>query len=643
MIIDDDLGTREILSDIFEENNYKIFTASNGAQGLTIARNFSINAALLDLKLPDMSGVEVLRGLREINQDIICCIITGYSSIANAIETLREGAIDYFEKPLVLDKVINRLTEALDRQRLIRELADSEAKFRLFAQTARDGIVTMDESGGILFINDSMKRMFGYRNQELLEKNISILIPERFRDFYPLAVKEFLETGDAQESPSDGICGLTKAGAEIPLEISFGHFKEKGKRYFSAIIRDISERKKAEAEKAHLEEQLRHAQKMEALGTLAGGIAHDFNNILTAILGYSEVVKESFPAGSQAREDMTEIISAGRRASDMVKQILAFSRQSAQKSIPIQMHLLVKEVMKLLRASIPTTITIEKHIYANAGYVIADPVQLHQIVMNLCTNAYQAMREKGGTLSVTLKAVNVGEAQAQLIAGLDPGEYTYLSVRDDGHGIDPQILPRIFDPYFTTKKTGEGTGLGLSVVHGIVSRLGGAITARSTLGEGAVFEVYLPRHVSAQETALPAQPLKGGGAEHLLLVDDESALIKLYQSNLEKLGYRVTAYTGSQEALAAFKEADGQFDILITDQTMPKMTGMELIREIRKIRPGIPAVLSTGYSDIITKEQALREGVDTFLLKPFTVNEMNFVIRSLFDKETSEAEMRNFA
>ncbi|MCX5864147.1 MAG: PAS domain S-box protein [Deltaproteobacteria bacterium] len=383
------------------------------------------------------------------------------------------------------------------------------------------------------------------------------------------------------------------------------------------VIREITEQKR-------LADQLLQAQKMEAIGTLAGGIAHDFNNILTAILGYAELSKFEADPASDLAGNLTEIISASRRAGDLIRQILTFSRKAEFKKQPLQIQSVVKEALKLIRGTIPSTIDIRPEIAGDCGTILADVTQIHQVIMNLCTNAYHAMQQQGGILIVRLQNIVINEGASEAPTELTPGNYVRLTVSDTGHGMDETTLDRVFDPYFTTKKQGEGTGLGLATVHGIVKNHGGVISVKSALNEGTTFDIYFPRVEAAFSAALTGWGETGAAscAARILLVDDEEMLIRLGKSILKKLGHTVTAFSNSQDALDCFRQDPQAFDLLLTDQMMPGLTGLELAQQCLALRPDLPVILATGYSEAISKEQAQAQGVSAILWKPVTINTM---------------------
>jgi len=387
---------------------------------------------------------------------------------------------------------------------------------------------------------------------------------------------------------------------------------------------DITERKQ-------LQTQLQQALKMEAIGTLAGGIAHDFNNVLYSIIGYTELTMDDVPEGSLARKNLKEVFKGAMRAKDMVQQILAFSRKDDTQKKPIKVQSVVKEALKLLRTSIPSTIEIRQSIDADCGPVLADPTQIHQVIMNFATNAYQAMLEKGGVLELTLMEEEIGSDDSDF--DLDPGTYLKLTVSDTGYGMDNVVMGKIFDPYFTTRGPGEGTGMGLAVVHGIVKSHGGNITVYSELGEGTAFSVYLPLiETRPVEPKVISAELAPTGTERILFVDDEEYIVLMTQQILERLGYQVTSRTSSVEALAAFKAKPNEYDLVITDMTMPNMTGVELVPRLKEIRSDIPIIICTGFSEMIDEDKAKAVGIREYVMKPIVIEEIAKTIRKVLDE-----------
>jgi signal transduction histidine kinase len=399
---------------------------------------------------------------------------------------------------------------------------------------------------------------------------------------------------------------------------------------------EMEERKLQEEARQKLEEQLRQGQKMEAIGTLAGGIAHDFNNILSSVIGYSELAMDDAEPGSIMEDNLSEIYTAGNRAKNLVSQILTFARQTDDKIRPTAVNLIVNEALKMLRSAIPTTIDIRQDIQSDS-LVMADPTQIHQIFMNLCTNAAQAMEENGGILTVRLCDEKIEPDVSEKIDGLKPGNYLKIEVSDTGVGIPEKHLGSIFDPYFTTKAVGEGTGLGLSMVHGIVNGYEGKISVKSEPGQGTVFSIYLP--ISKNERLSHEEPLKGlpKGTERILFVDDEAPVVELGSRYLEKLGYTVTTQTGSLAALDLFKANPDRFDLVITDTTMPVMSGDKLAGALMEIRSDIPVIICTGYSKKISPSKIQEIGIKALIMKPFQKRNLAETVRLVLDANGERA------
>ena len=377
-----------------------------------------------------------------------------------------------------------------------------------------------------------------------------------------------------------------------------------------------------------MEVELRQAQKMQAVGTLSAGIAHDFNNILTPIIGYTELIMSDNMEQTQTKWMMERILNASHRAKELVRQILTFSRQTEQERKPVQICLVIKEALRLLRASLPTTIEIRQNIISDA-LVVGDPTQIHQVLMNLCTNAGHAMQEKGGILEVSLTDANLDEEALSRNPKVTADSYVRLTVSDTGHGMPPDVLERVFDPFFTTKERSKGTGMGLSVVHGIVENHGGIISVISKASEGSTFNVYLPVFVDDAAVVIDAATSLPTGSERILFVDDELPVVEMSKHILDTLGYDVTTRTSSVEAFELFKVKPDYFDLVITDMTMPNMTGDKLAKALLHIRPDIPIIICTGYSSLINKEKAENMGIRAYIMKPMLTQELAQTIRNV--------------
>ena len=514
------------------------------------------------------------------------------------------------------------------RKRSEEALRESEEKYRLLVENQSDMVVKVDQQGRFLFVSPSYCKIFGKTEEELLGKT-----------FMPLVHKEDqAATAKAMEKlyapPYQAYIeqrAKTKEGWRWLAWADTAVLDDDGQ--VSAIIgvgRDITDRKLAEAETAALETRLAQAQKMEAIGTLAGGIAHDFNNILSAIIGYSEITLLAEYLSDNDKTNLQKILMAGERAKDLVQQILAFSRQTEIEPKPILLGGLIQETLKLLRATLPTTIEIVEDLQSD-GVVVADPTQIHQVIMNLCTNAAHAMQVQGNQLTLRLTSADLGPDVALDHPSIIPGRFMRLSVADNGQGMDQETLNRIFEPFFTTKEKGEGTGMGLSVADGIITRHGGAITATSTVGQGSQFDVYLP--LSTDQPARP-EAVEGplpSGSESILMVDDEVFIVDLVTQMLESLGYTVITCTSAIEALDLFRKDPQTFDLVITDMTMPQMTGDILSRNLLSIRPEIPIILCTGYSQYLDEFQAKKIGIKEFVMKPIVIKNLATAIRNALD------------
>ena len=511
------------------------------------------------------------------------------------------------------------------------ELADSAQRLSIHIEHTPLGVVEWDLNFKVTQWNKSAENIFGYTKDEAIGKSgFELIIPNNIKNQVQSIWDDLINLKGGTESTNENV---TKDGKVIICEwYNTPLLDHDGKGMgVASLVQDITERKQIEKTKSNLESQLRQAQKMEAIGTLAGGIAHDFNNILGPILGYAELLKGSLPPDSKALKHQHRILESALRAKDLVQQILLFSRQTGNELRPVQPHLGIKEALKLLRSSIPTTIEFRENIRSDCGAILADLTQLHQIVMNLCTNAYHAMRESGGILGITLSKIEIKQKDfAFEKLELTPGKYIKLEVSDTGHGMTQATVDKIFDPYFTTKPEGEGTGLGLSVVLGIVKSFNGQIKIYSEPGEGTTVNVYFPRLESGTDIieGQEDEPIPTG-TERILVVDDEEYILDMTKTMLEDFGYKVYEFISSRKALAEFQSDPNKFDLVITDMTMPHMTGLEMIKQVFAIRPKMPVILCTEFSAVITEEKAIAFGIKGFLTKPILKKEMAKTIRKV--------------
>lgn len=495
-------------------------------------------------------------------------------------------------------------------------------------EQASEIVMITDVNGMIQYVNPAFEKITGYTSEESLGRNPRMLASGKqdaafYENMWSTILSGAKWSGRITNKKKDGSL-YTENASITPVKNIAGVITN-----FAAVKSDVTN-------ELLIDLRIRETQKMEAIGMLAGGIAHDFNNILAAILGYTELSLETVSEESQLHSDLTQIFKAGNRARDLINQILTFSRQSELEKAPILIAPIVKESLKLLRASLPSSIEIRQNILIETGVVLADPTQIHQVVMNLCTNAGHEMREKGGILEVTLDSKKLDAGFCLVHPGLIPGAYVLLMISDTGLGIPREILPRIFEPYFTTKDKSGGTGLGLSVVHGIVTECGGLVTVYSEVGKGATFKVYLPLIAEKPSFESENKPSIAIGHERILFVDDEESILHVGKRILEQIGYTVTAVGGSMEALELFEKNPGSFDLVITDMTMPFMTGDELAAGLMRVRQDIPIIILTGYSEKLTKENALSLGIRAYMGKPLLKSEMAETVRRVLDQQHEE-------
>lgn len=516
------------------------------------------------------------------------------------------------------------------RRRAETALKGSEQRYRDLFDSISDLIYTQDLDGRFLNVNRALADFLGRKREEIIGRAAVEFMPLETADSFE---HNYLKTLREKGHHEGIVAYLDRRGKKHYLEYRNALVRpQSGPPYISGSGHEVTERMQTEKQLRFLQRQLMQSQKMEAIGTLAGGIAHDFNNILGVVLGYTELALAQTQNGNAAQEELQAVLQACERGRDLVKQILAFSRQGEPQRQTVDLAVSISEGLKLVRASLPRTIEIKSSSICKRALAVADPTQLHQVLMNLCANAAHAMREKGGILAVGLSEVELDESEAQEYPPLKAGSYYMIMVSDTGHGMSREVLDRVFEPFFTTKPQGEGTGMGLAMVHGIVSAHGGAIRVWSAPGQGSRFEILLPK---AQETAQAkpsaAEPPMMGGQERIMVVDDEPDILEVLQRALRNQGYKVEAFGDSRKALQAIKDRPQEFDLLFTDQTMPGLTGAGLAREALMVRPDLPVVLCTGFSESIDQEQALDLGVREFVMKPVLMADLARAVRRALD------------
>jgi len=680
LIVDDNEDARYLLETLLKANGHVVELAADGVEALERLKSGGVDLIISDILMPVMDGFQLCRKvktdetLRHIPFIVYAATYTGPKDEEFAIKI---GADRFIIKPCEPDvfmEAVRDVTATAKRrdiapmpapvheeemlklysERLVRKLEQkmlelerevqtrreaeealraSERKYRMLADNTLDVIWAMNLDLTFTYINPAIQRVTGHTPKEWIGSRLQEHCDEESFTKIVRVVADETAKGPHGSGVVLEAMLLKKNREPISVEIHGKViYNEKGEPMaLQGIARDITEHKRDELEKKKLQAQLVQSQKMEAIGTLAGGIAHDFNNILSAIIGYTELAQMKLESDSKIKDELKEVLTAGERAKKLVKQILAFSRQAKEEKTPVQTGLIAKEALKLLRSSLPSTIDIRQNIQSQS-VILSDPTQLHQILMNLCTNAAHAMLEKGGTLEITLNNVMLNSDFTSNHPEIQPGAFQKLTVSDTGHGMTPEVMSRIFDPFFTTKPKDEGTGLGLSVVHGIVKNCGGTITVYSEPDKGTTFNLYFPIIEGKAEEKLEEHTILPTGTERILIVDDEKAIIDITKKILTFLRYGVEARTSSLEALELFKAMPDKFDMVITDMTMPQMTGDMLARELIKIRPDLPVILCTGFSEKITKENAETMGIKAFLMKPLLKKEMAHTIRRVLDE-----------
>ena len=590
-------------------------------------------------------------------------VLADEASLESALEAINAGAFSYALKPYKNEHLLLQIRRGLEKRqarktiaahnaelkRINEELArsnaeltkevaehvrteetlrESEAFLRALLDAMPIPVFYKDREGIYRGFNKAFETFFGATNRGLVGKTVFDVNPPELAKIYQVKDTELIEKGGVQRYESR----MKNAGGEIRDVVFnkavFTDTKGAVNGLIGAVL-DITDAKRAEKEKKALESRLLQAQKMEAIGTLAGGIAHDFNNILAGIIGFTEMALEVIPDGTRAHNHLALVLKSGLRGRDLVRQILTFSRKTDYERSPLSMSSVVGETIKLLRAALPAAIRIEMDTSCASDTILANPTEIQQIVMNLCTNAAHAMWEKGGQLTISLSDMDIPPG-SPLGPDLAPGAYLRLSVKDKGTGIDEKVMKRMFDPFFTTKEAGRGTGMGLAVTYGIVKSLKGDISAKSSRGKGTVFQVLLPKVMPETPSEHMAEETPRG-RERILFIDDEDVLAELGKSVLEQLGYKVTAATDGTRALKTFARNPSRFDLVFTDQTMPGIQGLRLAKELLKIRPDIPIILSTGYSDAVSPEAVRKAGIKGFLMKPLARREMAQAVRRVLD------------
>jgi PAS domain S-box-containing protein len=634
-IVDDERDFAEGIAEVLETNGYAVRVAFNGEDAIKALEKSACPVALIDLRLGQTSGLELVAYIKALWPEMECLIMTAYADLDTAIEAVRKGAYDYLRKPINNAELLTTLDRCYEniQLRMEKELVEAALKeknrelSRLDAAIgqADELVFITDTKGNFEYVNPSFEKVTGYKKAEVLGRNVCILKSGRqdvgfYQDLWNTISSGKVWRGKIVNRRKDGAL-YTEEASITPIRDGEGHITN-----YVAVKRDITKI-------SMLESQLHQAQKMEAIGTLAGGIAHDFNNILSAIMGYSELALLDSKGNASLTGHLKKLLKASERAKELVEQILAFSRREEHALEPMDIAQTIQDALKLIRASLPATIDIRKNIDCKDRIIIADQTQINQVIMNICTNSKHAMRDRGGELEIRLEEAKEDKDFSLHYPALSAADYLLLTIRDTGHGMHREVLDRIFNPYFTTKQKGEGTGLGLAIVHRIVRNHKGQIRVQSEPGEGTAFYIYIPhagRDVAVQKAADTAQNIPMGN-ERILVVDDEEDIVLILRNMLTRLGYRVTTSLKSKGALEMFKADPDAFDALVTDMTMPEMTGEMLIARIKEIRPELPALLCTGYSEMLQKSKDAKLGMAGVLKKPISMMNMAVTLRKALD------------
>ncbi|MCD4775965.1 MAG: PAS domain S-box protein [Candidatus Aegiribacteria sp.] len=524
---------------------------------------------------------------------------------------------------------VSIVRDITERRKATEALRESEKRFRQVSECAEEWIWEVDANALYTYASPVVEKLIGYKPEEIVGKKHSydLFHTDDIEPLKKATLEIFSEKKPLFRFPNrnvhknGNIVWLLTSG--LPILDEEGNLLG----YRGTDI-DITEQKKLERQKEILQKKLFKTEKLETIGTLAGGIAHDFNNILTPIIGYTDMALSNLPSDNPVRTDLEEILNGANRAKDLVNQILTFSQQMEKEKEPLRLHLIVNEALKLMRPSIPATIEIKRNIDESCPVILADPIQMHEVVVNLCTNAYQAMEREGGVITIELKPAYVDKTIADSYPNLKQGKYIRLTVSDTGHGIIDDILGHIFEPFFTTKGYSKGSGMGLSIVHGIVQSHDGEIIVYSEPGKGTAFHIYLPVTEEAEKPVKVKDDSLHYGHEAILIVDDEEAVTRMLEKILRQLGYEVDAFNTPADALESFRKAENKYDIVLTDLTMPGMTGLDLAEEIRKLHSEIPIVLMTGYG-LQNHEDIRRKNVSKIVGKPIDIRELTSTIRDI--------------
>ena len=633
LIVDDDADLRNNLEDILGDEGYVTLDAGTCSDALNIVKAQQPEVVLLDIKLPDGTGTNLLAEIKQHDPECLCTIMTAYADLDSSLAALKQGAYHYLQKPIRPMELITLLDRAFETVRLRKEkmdaeenLRESEEKYRTLFEGTANPILFMDELGNYLDGNEAALRFLECDKDTLLKMNVKDTLPPGKEETLLRRNQPLWVTGGVAETE------YLVHGNPKTLELTVTPLRLKDRTVVVGVGRDITDRKQSEIERRLLENQLIQAQKMEAVGTLAGGISHDFNNLLQAILGYTQILLIDKGSDNADYGRLKEVERAALRASELTQQLLTFSRKVESKMRPVDLNQQVLGIHKLVERTIPKMIDIELRLHEDLQAISADPTQLEQIVMNLCVNARDAMPD-GGRLLLETRNATLSEAYCKRNMDCLPGDYVLLAISDTGFGMDPETLDRIFEPFYTTKRVGKGSGLGLSMVYGIVKSHRGHVVCKSGPGRGTRFEIYFPvigtsALGSAEEEAML---LPKGGSETLLVVDDEKPLLDLVDHMLGRFGYRVLKAQNGEDAVKIFKQYQDTISLVILDLIMPGIGGLACLEALLRIDPGVKVLIASGFLSVEQVEKSIDRGAADVIRKPYEWHQMLNVIRGTLD------------
>jgi PAS domain S-box-containing protein len=635
LLVEDNAGDARLVQELFRSiPGVELQWVASLSSALDHLGKHAADIALLDLGLPDSQGLDTVERLTARMPALPIIVLTGLGDDKLALDALKAGAQDYMVKGLVeTDMLMRSIRYSVERKVAEVALRESEKRYRITLDGMVDAMsIQAIKDARYLYVNKAFCDVTGFSPEEILGKtphDLNLPMSPEDQDSYLECILGRVH-GSRQE-----VQFRMRDGSALYALLSCTPVVYRGEDCMVVVMTDITALKISEESRKRLEMQLAQTRKMEALGTMAGGFAHDFNNILTAILGFTELAKLFTSSPEKMQKYLDDALSSGKRAKELLIQIMAFSRHGIGKYIPMTISYPINESLKRIRSMMPANIEIRQN-QTTSVKVMVDPAQISQMMTNLFLNAAQAMEATGGTLEVSLDEASVEDDP---VLNLPKGRYARIAISDTGPGIPPEIMEHIFEPYFTTRRQGDGSGMGLAVVHGIVKRHGGAISCRSMPGQGTTLEIYLPEAISKEEREEPHTKLEmPTGTERILFVDDEPTLVGLAQSLFESLGYHVTATDSSIGALSLFRKDPAGFDIVVTDMKMPEMMGDKLALALMEIRPDVPVILYTGYNEHLSEEKARSMGIREIVMKPFAMRDMASVIRKVLDEKDKGPE-----